>query len=133
MEVGRSAHSNNTSFYFYILLLASFFTLLSTSLFTLLSTSKTTLLLHFLVVEFQILPTGRASNWEPGQKGSPLCLLLNEGDWLPKELKADRPHPRDYSTHRQTQRTDNDSSLPFAALGKAEPLNIKVVGQTVQP
>ncbi len=26
-------------------------------------------------------------------------------------LKADRPHPRDYSTHRQTPRTDNDSSL----------------------
>ncbi len=30
------------------------------------------------------------------------------------ELKADRPHPRDYSTHRQTPRTDNDSSLLFA-------------------
>ncbi len=25
-------------------------------------------------------------------------------------LKADRPHPRDYSTHRQTPWTDNDSS-----------------------
>ena len=24
-------------------------------------------------------------------------------------LKADRPHPRDYSTHKQTPRTDNDS------------------------
>ncbi len=36
------------------------------------------------------------------------------------ELKADRPHSRDYSTHRQTPRNDNDSSLPFAALGKAE-------------
>ncbi len=35
------------------------------------------------------------------------------------QLKADRPHPRDYSTHRQTPRTDYDSSLPFAALGKA--------------
>ncbi len=35
-------------------------------------------------------------------------------------LKADRPHPRDYSTHRQTPPTDNDSSLLFAALGKAE-------------
>ncbi len=34
------------------------------------------------------------------------------------KLKADRPHPRDYSTHRQTPWTDNDSSLPFAALGK---------------
>ncbi len=38
------------------------------------------------------------------------------------ELKADRPHPCDYSTHRQTPRTDNDSSLLFAVLGKAEPL-----------
>ncbi len=38
------------------------------------------------------------------------------------QLKADRPPPRDYSTHRQTSRTDNDSSLLFAALGKAEPL-----------
>ncbi len=39
------------------------------------------------------------------------------------KLKADRPHPRDYSKHRQTPGTDNDSSLLFAALGKAEPLN----------
>ncbi len=38
------------------------------------------------------------------------------------KLKADRPHPRDYSTHRQTPWTDNDSSLLFAALGKAQPL-----------
>ena len=38
------------------------------------------------------------------------------------KLKADRPHPRDYSTCRQTPLTDNDSSLLFAALGKAEPL-----------
>ena len=38
------------------------------------------------------------------------------------ELKADRPHPHDYSTHRRTSWTDNDSSLLFAALGKAEPL-----------
>ena len=37
-------------------------------------------------------------------------------------LKADRPHPCDYSTHRQTTWTDNDSSLLFSALGKAEPL-----------
>ncbi len=41
---------------------------------------------------------------------------------LMAKLKADRPHPRDYSTHRQTPWTDNDSSLLFAALGKAEPL-----------
>ncbi len=32
------------------------------------------------------------------------------------QLKADRPHPHDYSTHRQTPWTDNDSSLLFAAL-----------------
>ncbi len=38
------------------------------------------------------------------------------------QLKADRPHPRNYSKHRQTPETDNDSSLLFAALGKAEPL-----------
>ncbi len=38
------------------------------------------------------------------------------------ELKVGRPHPHDNSTHRQTPRTDNDSSLLFAALGKAEPL-----------
>ncbi len=31
-----------------------------------------------------------------------------------KPLKADRPHPRDYSTQRQTPWTDNDSSLLFA-------------------
>ncbi len=37
-------------------------------------------------------------------------------------LKADRPHPRDNSTHRQTRWTDNESSLLFAALGKAAPL-----------
>ncbi len=36
-------------------------------------------------------------------------------------LKADRLHPRDYSTHRQPW-TDNVSSLLFAALGKAKPL-----------
>ncbi len=38
------------------------------------------------------------------------------------KLKADRPHPRDNSTHRQTRWTDNESSLLFAALGIAEPL-----------
>ncbi len=32
------------------------------------------------------------------------------------KLKADQPHPCDYSTHRQTPWTDNDSSLLFAAL-----------------
>ena len=37
-------------------------------------------------------------------------------------LKADRPHPRDKSTHRQIPRSDNDSSLLFVSLGKAEPL-----------
>ena len=42
-------------------------------------------------------------------------------NWF-KELKAGRPHPRNYSTHRQTPWTDYDSSLPFSALGKAEPL-----------
>ena len=35
-----------------------------------------------------------------------------------KTLKADRLHPHNYSTHRQT-RTDDDSSLPIAALGSA--------------
>ncbi len=39
-----------------------------------------------------------------------------------KKLKADRPYPRNHSTYRQTPWTDNDSSLLFAALGKAEPL-----------
>ena len=38
-----------------------------------------------------------------------------------KKLKADRPHPHDYSTHRQTPWTDNESSLLFAALGKQSP------------
>ena len=36
------------------------------------------------------------------------------------KLKADRPWPHDYSTHRQRHWTDNDSSLLLAALGKAE-------------
>ena len=31
----------------------------------------------------------------------------------PLKLKADRLHPRDHSTHRQTPWTDNDSSLLF--------------------
>ncbi len=38
------------------------------------------------------------------------------------KLKADQLHPHDYSTHRQTPWTDNDFSLLFAALSKAEPL-----------
>ena len=37
------------------------------------------------------------------------------------ELKADRTHLRDNSTHGQTPATDYDSSLIVAALGKAEP------------
>ncbi len=41
---------------------------------------------------------------------------------LEEKLKADGPHPRVYSTHRQTPWTDNDSSLLFAALSKAKPL-----------
>ena len=49
------------------------------------------------------------------------------------KLKADRPHPRDYSTHRQTPRTDNDSSLLFAALGKAEPLISTATRQKFDP
>ncbi len=39
-----------------------------------------------------------------------------------RKLKAYGPHPRDHSTHRQTPWTENDSSLLFVALGKAEPL-----------
>ncbi len=45
------------------------------------------------------------------------------------ELKADRLHPRDYSTHKQTPWTNNDSSLLFAALCKAEPLISTTVRQ----
>ena len=37
-------------------------------------------------------------------------------------IKADRPDLRDYSTHRQTPSTDNDSFLLFAAFSKAKPL-----------
>ncbi len=44
------------------------------------------------------------------------------GTWTPMGLKADWPHPRNYPTHRHTPWTNNDSYLPFAALGKAEPL-----------
>ncbi len=32
------------------------------------------------------------------------------------KLKADRLHPHDYSTHRQTPWTDNDSSFLFSGL-----------------
>ncbi len=42
-------------------------------------------------------------------------------------MKADRPHQRDESTHRQVP--DNDSSLLFAALDKAEPLISTAVHQ----
>ncbi len=38
------------------------------------------------------------------------------------KLKADRPHPPDYSTHRQTPWTDNDN---------AEPLISTIVGQKI--
>ncbi len=53
-----------------------------------------------------------------------MVILKREEKWGWKinKLKADRPHPRDKSTHRQTPRTDNDFSLLFVALGKAEPL-----------
>ena len=37
------------------------------------------------------------------------CLIILEPDPL-LALKADRWHPHDYSTHRQTPWTDNDSS-----------------------
>ncbi len=56
-------------------------------------------------------------------------LDVGNEPYLSQQLKADRPHPRDNLTHRQTPQTDNYSSLLFAALGKAEPL----IGQTVQP
>ena len=36
------------------------------------------------------------------------------------KLKADRPHPRGYSTHRQTPWTDNYSSLLFAVRGRPD-------------
>ena len=54
-------------------------------------------------------------------------LLAKQAAIYYKQLKADRPHPCDYLTHRQTSWTDNVSSLLFVALGKAE-----VIGQTVQ-
>ena len=43
------------------------------------------------------------------------CLIILEPDPL-LELKAERPHPRDYLAHRQTPLTDYDSSSLFAAL-----------------
>ncbi len=46
-------------------------------------------------------------------------------------LKANRLHPSGYSTHRPIPWTDNDSSLLFAVLGKAEPLTS--TGQTDGP
>ncbi len=48
-----------------------------------------------------------------------------------EKLKADRPHLRDYSTGRQRLCTDNDSSLLFAALGKAGSLISTAVRQKV--
>ncbi len=54
-----------------------------------------------------------------------ICAHPNEAAFVyqsPLQLKADRPHPHDYSTHRQIPWTDNDSSLLFSALDKAEPL-----------
>ncbi len=53
---------------------------------------------------------------------SNLFCQLATGFKIFHELKADRPYPRDYSTHRQTPRSDNDSSLIFTALRKAKPL-----------
>ncbi len=44
------------------------------------------------------------------------------------QLKADRPHLRDYLTDRQTPSTDNDFSLLFVALGSA--LRAHTYGQT---
>ena len=48
-------------------------------------------------------------------------IIMNDLHFRLK-LKADRRHLCTYSTHRQTPWTDNDFSLLFAALGKAEPL-----------
>ncbi len=43
-----------------------------------------------------------------------ITMYGNQADFFFK-LKANWLHPRDYSTHRQTPWTDNDSSLLFAA------------------
>ncbi len=51
-----------------------------------------------------------------------VVFFFKENHFDKLKLKADRPHPHDYSTHIQTPWTDDDSSLLFAALGKAEPL-----------
>ena len=56
---------------------------------------------------------------------SKCCVHFWSTQWLAQsahELKVDRPHPCNYSTHRQTPWTDNESCLLCAALGKAEPL-----------
>ncbi len=42
------------------------------------------------------------------------CTFTLIGHPVYCKLKADRPHPRDYSTHRRTPLTDNYSSLLFA-------------------
>ena len=43
--------------------------------------------------------------------------ILGAEEILSQTPKAHRRHLHDYSTHRQTPWTDNDSSLPIAALG----------------
>ncbi len=43
--------------------------------------------------------------------------MIFDGGEIMSELEVDRPHLRDYSTHKQTPWTDNDPSLLFAALG----------------
>ena len=45
------------------------------------------------------------------------------------KLKADWPHPRYYSTHRQTPWTNNDCLLFAAALGKGESLILTATHQ----
>ncbi len=59
--------------------------------------------------------TDRQINQHIGLIMLPLLLMQ-------KVIKADPQHLHDYSTHRQTPLTDHDSSLLFAALGKAKPL-----------
>ena len=66
------------------------------------------------------------------QKSSHLPVMLTGAHLLKAEraltkLKADQPHPHDYSTQTNTQGkpwTDEDPSLLFAALGKEEPLTL---------
>ncbi len=51
------------------------------------------------------------SPWMPAK-----ITLVMQYNQTEKKLKADRPHPPDYSTQRQTPWTDNDSSMLIAAL-----------------